>query len=62
MLDNFFNKLSIGITLTEAEKAIFRQHVSVKNLRKHQYLLQEGDICRSVAFVSKGMLRSYVAD
>ena len=62
MLDNFFNKLSKGITLTEADKAIFREHVSVKRLRKHQYLLQEGEICKSVAFVSKGMLRSYLVD
>ena len=62
MLDNFFNKLSNGITLTEAEKVIFRQHVKIKKLRKHQYLLQEGEICRCVAFVSKGILRSYVLD
>lgn len=62
MLDNFFNKVSKAITLTEADKAIFRQHVSVKKLRKHQYLLQEGEICKSVAFVCKGMLRSYLVD
>ncbi len=62
MLDNFFDKLSNGITLTEADKAIFRQHVIVKKLRKRQYLLQEGEICKSVAFVSKGMLRSYFVD
>ncbi len=62
MLDNFFNKLSNGITLTEADKAIFRQHVIVKKLRKRQYLLQDGDICKCVAFVSKGMLRSYLVD
>jgi CRP-like cAMP-binding protein len=62
MLDNFFNKLSKTITLTEADKAIFRQHVIVKKLRKRQYLLQEGEICKSVAFVSKGMLRSYFVD
>ena len=62
MLDNFFNKLSNGITLTEADKTIFRQHVIVKKLRKRQYLLQEGEICKSVAFVSKGMLRSYLVD
>jgi CRP-like cAMP-binding protein len=62
MLDNFFNKLSKAITLTEADKAIFRQHVIVKKLRKRQYLLQEGEICKSVAFVSKGMLRSYFVD
>jgi len=62
MLDNFFNKLSSGITLTEADKTIFRQHVIVKKLRKRQYLLQEGEICKSVAFVSNGMLRSYLVD
>lgn len=62
MLDTFFDKLSKWVTLTEAEKAIFRQHVTVKKLRKHQYFLQEGETCRSVAFVSKGMLRSYLVD
>jgi len=62
MLDQFFNKLSKSITLTEADKAIFRQHVIVKKLRKRQYLLQEGEICKSVAFVSKGMLRSFLVD
>ena len=62
MLEHFFNKLSKNITLTEADKAIFSQHVIVKKLRKRQYLLQEGEICKSVAFVSKGMLRSYLVD
>jgi CRP-like cAMP-binding protein len=62
MLDTFFNKLSKGTTLTEAEKAVFTQHVTIKKLRKHQYFLQEGEICKSVAFVSKGMLRCYIVD
>ena len=62
MLNHFFNKLSKNITLTEADKTIFRQHATVKKLRKRQYLLQEGEICKSVAFVSKGMLRSYLVD
>jgi CRP-like cAMP-binding protein len=62
MLNNFFEKLSKNITLTEADKTIFSQHAIVKKLRKRQYLLQEGEICKSVAFVSKGMLRSYLVD
>ena len=33
-----------------------------KKLRKHQYLLQEGDICTQHAFVTKGCLRSYSVD
>jgi len=62
MPDNFFNKLSNVITLTETDKAIFRQHIIVKKLRKRQYLLQEREVCKYVAFVSKGMLRSYLVD
>jgi len=62
MLDNFFNKLSNVITLSEDDKAILKQHVILKKLRKRQYLLQEGEICKYVAFVSKGMLRSYLVD
>jgi CRP-like cAMP-binding protein len=33
-----------------------------KKLRKRQYLLQEGDVCRYTAFVEKGMLRTYTVD
>lgn len=62
MPDYFFNKLSKSITLTDADKIIFRQHVIIKKLRKRQYLLQEGEICKSVAFVNKGMMRSYLVD
>src|SRR5665213_1760004 len=62
MLEKFFNKLSTGMTLTEGDKIILRQQVIVKKLRKRQYLLQEGEICKSVAFVSQGMLRSYTVD
>jgi CRP-like cAMP-binding protein len=62
MFDNFFNKLSKGMVLTDADKAIFAQHIIIKKLRKRQYLLQERDICKYVAFVSKGILRSYFVD
>jgi CRP-like cAMP-binding protein len=33
-----------------------------KKLRRRQYLLQAGDVCRSVAFVSRGCLRLYSLD
>ncbi|WP_229214176.1 Crp/Fnr family transcriptional regulator [Dyadobacter flavalbus] len=31
-------------------------------MRKRQYLHQEGDICKNVAFIEKGLMRSYVVD
>ena len=33
-----------------------------KKLRKRQYLFQAGDVCRSLAFISKGCLRQYSLD
>src|SRR5215510_172423 len=33
-----------------------------KRLRKRQFLLQDGDVCKYQAFVEKGMLRSYRVD
>ena len=33
-----------------------------KKLRKRQYLLQAGDVCRWLAFISKGCLRHYSVD
>ncbi len=33
-----------------------------KKLRRRQYLLQAGDVCRYVAFVSRGCLRQYSLD
>jgi CRP-like cAMP-binding protein len=33
-----------------------------KKLRKRQYLLQAGDVCRHFAFVSRGCLRQYSLD
>ena len=33
-----------------------------RKLRKRQFLLQEGEVCRSIAFVVKGCLRCYSVD
>lgn len=33
-----------------------------KKLRKRQYLLQAGDVCKWLAFISKGCLRHYAVD
>ena len=33
-----------------------------KKLRKKQYLLQDGDVCKTIAFVEKGLLREYLVE
>lgn len=62
MFEPFFQHLSEKINLTEKEKALIHSQLLIKKLRKKQYLLQEGDICKSVAFVLKGALRAYTID
>jgi CRP-like cAMP-binding protein len=47
------------VPLTDSEQAQIKSFLSVKKLRKKQYLLQEGDVCKSIAFVEKGILRAY---
>lgn len=62
MFDLFFQKLSEKITISEADKEIFKSLLIPKKIRRKQYLLQEGDVCKYTAFVEKGALRSYTID
>ena len=50
------------IKLTAEEKELSRSFFIPKKLRKKQYLLQQGDVAKYVAFVEKGLLRSYKVD
>jgi CRP-like cAMP-binding protein len=59
MFELLFQKFDEKIDLTEEEKQLSCSFFIPKKLRKKQYLLQEGDVCKYVAFVEKGLLRSY---
>lgn len=59
MFELLFKKFDEHIQLTEEEKELSRSFFIPKKLRKRQYLLQEGDHSKYVAFVEKGLLRSY---
>src|ERR1700737_3595080 len=54
--------VSKHITLTEEEQLYFTSLLNIKKLKKKQYLIQEGDISKGPAFVTKGLLRSYSLD
>src|SRR5205809_6953661 len=62
MFELLFQKFDEKINLTEEEKQLSRSFFIPKKLRKKQYLLQEGDVCKYVAFVEKGLLRSYIVN
>jgi CRP-like cAMP-binding protein len=59
MYELFFKKFNEIVSLTEEEENTIRNYLTPKKLRKKQYLLQEADVCKYIAFVEKGALRSY---
>jgi len=48
--------------LTKGEEAMITAAFQPKKLRKKQYFLQEGDVCRHTGFVVKGALRQFSVD
>ena len=62
MYELFFHKFNEKVNLSKEEEEVIKQYLTPKKLRKKQYLLQEGDICKHIAFVEKGALKAYVVD
>jgi len=62
MFNLLLNNINKKVLLIEEEKQLMQIFFTQKKLRKKQYLLQEGDVCKYTAFVNKGILRSYHVD
>jgi CRP-like cAMP-binding protein len=48
--------------MTEENLTLIREAFISKKLRKRQFLLQEGEVCKSIAFIVKGATRQYTVD
>ncbi|WP_237390816.1 Crp/Fnr family transcriptional regulator [Chryseobacterium sp. KMC2] len=62
MFEVLLSHIENKVDITEDQKNQVQSFFTVKKLRKKQYLLQEGDICKCLSFVSKGLLKSYFLD
>ena len=62
MFDTFRKYLEDKIALTARDYELINSVSLFKKLRKRQYLLQAGDVCRFNAFVCRGFLRYYYVD
>jgi CRP-like cAMP-binding protein len=58
---NYINSHST-LPLTSEEEELVKAAFQPKKLRKKQYFLQEGDVCKHTAFVVKGAMRQYSVD
>ena len=55
----YFQSFKTKVAVTEEDQELIKHYLTVKKLRRKQYLLQEEDVCKIVAFVEKGALRLY---
>lgn len=62
MYEVFQNYLNEKATLSSGEAERIRSFAVIKKLRKRQYLLQEGDVWKYDAFITKGCIRTYSVD
>lgn len=57
-----FRNISRHITLETAERDLFISLVQTRRVRRKEYLLKQGDICRTENFIVSGCLRAYTID
>jgi CRP-like cAMP-binding protein len=62
MFERLSENINEHISLTEEEFNFCKTLFLPKKLRKRQFLLQEGDVCKYVSFAEEGMLRTYSID
>ncbi len=62
MFDVLISHIQNKVEINDEQKNLIQTFFTVKKLKKKQYLLQEGDICKCLSFVSKGLLKSYFPD
>lgn len=50
------------VSLTDEEFEVCKKYFTVKKIKKHQFLLNEGDVSSSIAFINSGCMRAYTID
>lgn len=58
-MQNFINHLKKYIPISEDEIKILRQYVKIITVKKKDFLLKEGGICKANYFVEQGCLRMF---
>ena len=51
-----------GKLLSEDDKHLLTTHFKPRKLRRRQYFLQEGDVCKYIGFIVKGSARTFTID
>jgi CRP-like cAMP-binding protein len=62
VLERLGAQLTRRIAISEKEVARAARYFDARKLSKGEFLLREGDVCKDIAFVVEGCLRSFTAD
>ena len=62
MFDVLISHIQEKVDITTEQIELLNFFFIHRKLSKKQYLLQEGDICKYLTFVSRGILKSYILD
>ena len=62
MFDLLKKHITSRVPLTDEEFNICTKFFISRKLKKHQFLLNEGDVCKYVGFINSGCLREYSID
>lgn len=62
MIEILFKHIEQKVSFSTSDKELITSFFVSKRLRKKQYLLQDGDVCRYLSFVAKGLIRTYNVD
>ena len=62
MFQLLHQKIASIVPIKDEEFDFLKTLFLPKKIKKRQYFLQEGDVCKYQAFIEKGILRSYTVD
>jgi CRP-like cAMP-binding protein len=62
MFEQLYKSIHEHVSLSDEEWKLCKSSFIPKKMRKRQFLLQNGDVCRRIAFIEKGALFSYSLD
>jgi len=62
MIEVLFSHIQQKVSISDNDKDAIKNFFVPKKLRKRQYLLQEGDVCKYLTFIANGLLRTYNVD
>jgi CRP-like cAMP-binding protein len=60
MINSLLDNIQNLITLSQAEKDIVTSLFKEKKYKKGDYFLADGQVCKQVGFVTKGLMRYYI--